>query len=60
MEKKQVWEVMNKEDIPQHRRTIICKWIFKIKRNGDFRARLVACGYSQITGVNFNESFLLL
>jgi hypothetical protein len=57
MEKKQVWEVMKKEDIPQDRRTIKCKWIFKIKRNGVFRARLVACGYSQIPGVDFNESF---
>jgi hypothetical protein len=57
MEKKQVWEVMKKEDIPQDRRTIKCKWIFKIKRNGVFRARLVACGFSQISGVNFNEIF---
>jgi hypothetical protein len=57
MEKKQVWELMKKEDIPQDRRTIKCKWIFKIKRNGFFRARLVACGYSQIPGVDFNKSF---
>jgi hypothetical protein len=57
MKKKEVWEVMKKEDILQDRRTIKCKWIFKIKRNGVFRARLVACGYSQISGVNFNESF---
>jgi Reverse transcriptase (RNA-dependent DNA polymerase) len=53
----EAWEVMKKEDIPQNRRTIKCKWIFKIKRNGVFRARLVACGYSQIPGVDFNESF---
>jgi hypothetical protein len=57
MEKKHVWEVMKKEDIPQDRRTIKCKWIFKIKRNWVFRARLVACGYSQIPGVGFNKSF---
>jgi Reverse transcriptase (RNA-dependent DNA polymerase) len=31
--------------------------IFNIKRNGIFQARLVACGYSQITGIDFNESF---
>ncbi len=48
---------MKKEDIPQDRRTIKCKWFFKIKRNGVFRARLVACGYSQIPGVDFNENF---
>jgi hypothetical protein len=57
MEKKEVWEVMKKEDIPQDRRTINFKWIFKIKRSGVFRARLVACGHSRIPGVDFNESF---
>jgi hypothetical protein len=57
MDKKQVWEVIKKEEIPEKRRTIKCKWIFKIKRNGVYRARLVACGYSQIPGVDFNYSF---
>ena len=57
MSKKEVWKVIKKEDIPKNRRTIKCKWIFKIKRNGIFRARLVACGYSQIPGIDFNESF---
>jgi hypothetical protein len=31
--------------------------IFKINRNGIFRARLVACGYSQVPDIDFNESF---
>jgi Reverse transcriptase (RNA-dependent DNA polymerase) len=31
--------------------------IFKIKWNGVFRARVVACGYSQVPGFDFNESF---
>ena len=57
MNDKMVWSVINKESIPEGRRCIKCKWIFKIKRNGVFRARLVACGYSQVPGVDFNESF---
>jgi hypothetical protein len=29
-------------------------------QNGIFRARLVAYGYSQIPGIDFNESFALV
>jgi hypothetical protein len=57
MDKQQVWEIIKKEDILENRRTIKCKWIFKIKRNGIFRARLVAYGYSQIPGIDFNKIF---
>ena len=57
MDTKNVWDIISKEEIPEERRCIKCKWIFKIKRNGIFRARLVACGYSQVPGVDFNESY---
>jgi hypothetical protein len=33
------------------------KWVIKIKRNGIFRSRLVACGYSQLPGINFTDSY---
>ena len=44
-----VWSIINKESIT-----------IKIKRNGVLRARLVACGYSQVPGIDFNESLLRL
>jgi Reverse transcriptase (RNA-dependent DNA polymerase) len=31
-------------------------WVFKVKRDGTFRARLGGCGYSQKPGINFQES----
>jgi Reverse transcriptase (RNA-dependent DNA polymerase) len=57
MESRDVWDVIRKEDVSSDRRCIKCKWIIKFKQNGVFRARLVACGYSQVPGVDFNESY---
>jgi hypothetical protein len=60
MDEKYVQEIIEKEDIPENRRTIKCKGIFKIKQNRIFRVRLLACGYSQIPEIDFNESFALV
>jgi hypothetical protein len=57
MEKRGVWEIIDEKNIPINRRCIKNKWIFKVKRIGIFRARLVACGYSQVPGIDFSESF---
>jgi Reverse transcriptase (RNA-dependent DNA polymerase) len=43
--------------MPKNRRCVKCKWVFKIKRSGVYRARLVACGYSQIAGVDFSSNY---
>jgi hypothetical protein len=33
------------------------RWVFKIKNDKRYRARLVILGYNQIMGVNYNETF---
>jgi len=44
-------------EIPYNRKGIGSKWVFKEKKNGIFRARLVAKGYDQVAGIDFQYNF---
>ena len=52
-----VWRKTDRKKIPNNRRLIGNKWVFKIKRDGTYRARLVALGYSHIPGVDYTDNF---
>lgn len=48
--------------LPSNRNTISCKWILRRKLNSDgtiarYKARLVARGFSQVEGLDYNETF---
>ncbi|GAB2267282.1 hypothetical protein Dimus_038662 [Dionaea muscipula] len=48
--------------LPPDKNIVSCKWIFKLKRNADgtisrHKARLVARGFSQEQGVDYDETF---
>ena len=45
------------EDLPEGRTEIGCRWVFKIKEDGRYKACLVAKGYAQAPGIDFNETF---
>ena len=57
MIKREVWRETNIVEISGDRRLIGSKWVFKKKRNGVYRARLVGMGYSQIPGVDYKDNF---
>ena len=47
---------------PKGHKMIGCKWVFKMKHDADgqverYKARLIAQGFSQIPGIDFNETF---
>ena len=53
------WE---KCTLPEGKKPVGCRWIFAIKRRADgsierYKARLVAKGYTQVYGVDYEETF---
>ena len=59
LNKHNTWDLV---DLPVGKNLIGCKWVFKTKRNASgfidrFKARLVAQGYSQEYGIDYDEVF---
>ncbi|KAJ4744662.1 Gag-Pol polyprotein [Rhynchospora pubera] len=59
MEKNQVWDLV---DLPRGRKAVGSKWVLKAKRKNDgsierYKARLVAKGFTQVEGVDYEETF---
>ena len=60
--KNDTWELVPP---PNDKNIVGSKWVLKVKRNADgtvdrFKARLVAQGYSQTHGIDYDEAFLLV
>ena len=50
----QVWNLV---DPPEGAKVIGCKWVHKIKHDMTFKSRLVAKGFKQTHGVDYDETF---
>jgi hypothetical protein len=59
IQKNQTWRL---EDLPPNKVPITCKWVYKVKKSTarqleKLKARLVARGFEQTKGLDFNETF---
>jgi len=54
LQKNRTWVV---ENAPLDRNIVGCRWLFKRKEDGRFKARLVAKVYSQELGIDVQETF---
>jgi hypothetical protein len=46
-----------KSDMPNCCQCVKSKWDFNFKWNGVFWCQLVACGYNQVPGIDYNDNF---
>ncbi|GBM84347.1 Retrovirus-related Pol polyprotein from transposon TNT 1-94 [Araneus ventricosus] len=54
MKENDVWDL---EELPMDRKAISCRWVLRKKRDGKYKARLVARGFMQKGGVDYFETF---
>jgi len=47
-----VYEIV---DLPKRRKVVKNRWVFNIKPDGRYRSRLVAKGFSQVEGIDFDD-----
>ncbi|RVX15424.1 Retrovirus-related Pol polyprotein from transposon RE2 [Vitis vinifera] len=59
LERNNTWEMV---PLPPGHKPIGCRWVYKIKYHSDgtierYKARLVAKGYTQVAGIDYQETF---
>ena len=52
-----VWRHVNRKYHLKDRRLVGCRWVFKVKHNGVYHAKLVAKGFNQIPVVDFTDNY---
>ena len=57
LDRSQIWILV---DLPKDSKTIGYRWVFRKKNNEQYKIRLVAKGYAQKEGIDYNKIFSLV
>jgi hypothetical protein len=62
LQKNNTWKLV---PLPEGKKIVGCRWVFSVKHKADgsverYKARLVAKGYTQIYGIDYQETFSLV
>ena len=60
--KHDTWELISIDEVPRDRKIVKSRFVYNVKHNRDgtierFKARFVACGYSQVKNFDYTETF---
>jgi len=59
LERNQTWKIV---ELPKEKKPVRCKWVYTLKYKADgslerYKVRLVAKGYTQTFGIDYQETF---
>lgn len=62
LEENHTWHLVQKSALPRDKKCVNSRWVLKVKYNADgsierYKARLVAQGFTQRSGIDYNETF---
>ena len=57
MDENNVWSMVDLKTLPETKKLLRTKWVFKVKEDGRYHYRLDALGNSQIPGVDFVDLY---
>lgn len=49
------WQPIERATVPRNHRVLKGKWVYKLKRDGTYKARWVVKGFEQVKGLDYQQ-----